>query len=228
MKVELGVLMQTLGYDFKQPALLQQALTHRSAHKQHNERMEFLGDAILGFIIAEELCERLAEATEGDLSRLRARLVKRETLAEIAHELKLGPAIALGRGELKSGGQHRASILADAVEAILAAIYLDGGIDAVRQCILQWYQTRLIPDALAKHSKDPKTALQEKLQGQGLALPEYSILQTEGEPNQQIFVCQCVLKTLDICTEGRGDSRRRAEQVAAELALTELTGRDKL
>lgn len=219
---DIAHLMDRLGYCFTQPELLKRALTHRSAQAKHNERLEFLGDAALGFIIADELSQRLPEATEGELTRLRAMLVKKETLAKMARELRLSDHLILGPGELKSGGQQRSSILADTLEAILAAIYFDGGLDVARTCVLAWYDDRLSATMLAKNNKDPKTQLQEYLQARGFDLPQYSILQKPGDADQTTFIAQCRIEELKICTQGEGENRRYAEQKAAQKALSEL------
>ncbi len=211
-----------LGYRFRDPEFLDRALTHRSAGGRHNERLEFLGDAILGFFMAEALHRALPDADEGHLSRLRASLVRRETLAELAQDLKLGEQIRLGPGELKSGGYRRASILADALEAIIGAIYLDGDLPAARDVLGRLFEARLRnlppPDAL----KDPKTRLQEYLQGRSLPLPVYTVTGVEGEQHRQTFTVCCEIGELDARTTGRGTSRRRAEQTAAEDMLDRI------
>jgi ribonuclease-3 len=212
-----------LGYRFRDPEYLQRALTHRSAGGRHNERLEFLGDAVLGFVIAESLHRALPDADEGHLSRLRASLVKRETLAKLAQELELGRRLQLGAGELKSGGFRRASILADALEALLGAIYLDGDIAAAREVIGRLYAERLRdlppPEAL----KDPKTRLQELVQGRGLPVPVYRVEGTHGADHRQSFDVACEIEALAQRTVGHGTSRRRAEQAAAERMLDALT-----
>jgi len=213
-----------LGYRFCDPEYLERALTHRSAGGQHNERLEFLGDAVLGFAIAEALHRSLPEADEGHLSRLRAALVNRETLAELAQELDLSRHIRLGPGELKSGGCRRSSILSDALEALIGAVYLDGDLPAARMVIMSLYDVRLQdlppPEAL----KDPKTRLQELLQGRGLPVPVYSIEEISGEKHQQRFSVACDVPGLENRTVGAGSSRRRAEQVAADRMLAEIDG----
>ncbi|KTD21921.1 ribonuclease III [Legionella londiniensis] len=222
MENNLQRLCRRLDYEFKTPAFLKQALTHCSAGKVNNERLEFLGDSILSFVIANALFERFPKHSEGELSRLRAHLVKGETLAEIAFELNLGDYLYLGQGELKSGGFRRASILADALEAIFAAVYLDGGLPSARHVILHLYQTRLDDNALNYNLKDAKTQLQEFLQAEKLALPEYTLNRIEGEEHNQLFFVTCTVPTLRIKTSGQGASRRKAEQDAAYHLLNQL------
>lgn len=211
-------LSHILGYSFNQPKLLLQALTHRSAHTQHNERLEFLGDSILNFLIAEVLYQAREYAQEGELSRLRASLVKGDTLAQIAKEIHLGDYLILGSGELKTGGQQRDSILADAFEAVVGAIYLDSDINRCKEVILPLFSSRLADMATLK-LKDPKTQLQEILQAKSLALPEYRVISMEGEPHEQFFIVECVVTALSLISEGRANSRRRAEQEAARAML---------
>jgi ribonuclease-3 len=213
-------LAKTLGYQFADLNLMQQALTHRSAGGRNNERLEFLGDAILGSVIAAELYERYPQAREGELSRLRSSLVRRETLAGLARELGIGRHINLGTGERKSGGHHRGSILADALEALFGAIYLDGGFASCQDCILCLFGTMLDrppdPDSL----KDPKTRLQEYLQAHQLALPEYAVLDVSGDAHAQSFRVSCTVGAAEVMvTEGLARSRRHAEQDAAEKML---------
>jgi ribonuclease-3 len=213
-------LQQRLGYAFSDNNLLERALSHRSVGAGNNERLEFLGDAILGFEVADCLFRGETDADEGRLSRMRAHLVKRETLAEVARELKLGDLLKLGPGELRSGGQTRDSILADAVEAIIAAVYLDGGIDEARKLI-----RRLLGERLQRprelHRKDPKTLLQEQLQSRGKPLPQYEVVSISGEPHAQTFLVRCSAVDADD-TEGEGASRRKAEQHAARLMLDQI------
>ncbi len=216
--------MKTLRYAFRDPALLDAALTHRSAAPNNNERLEFLGDALLGFIIADELCDRHGSAAEGPLTRLRASLVNRDTLAEIARELDLGTYLRLGEGERKSGGWRRSSILANTLEAIVAAIYLDGGIDACRAQVLEWFEVRLAATSPATASKDPKTELQEFLQGRQWNLPVYRTLEEEGPQHQRVFTIECVVHGL-LPILVSADSRRRGEQAAARIALQQLIGK---
>lgn len=213
---------EALKYRFRDPGLLEQALTHRSAGGSHNERLEFLGDALLGMVVAEALYQALPDADEGYLSRLRAHLVRRETLAALAAELSLGDRIRLGSGEMKSGGHRRASILANGIEAVMGAVYLDGGHEAARELILRLFRERL--GALPTHDalKDPKTRLQEYLQGRGQALPGYEIDAVSGEDHRQRFTAACALPRLSLRTTGEGRSRRQAEQAAAAAMITLL------
>jgi len=216
---ELASLEEQLGYHFKDATLLRTALTHRSAASRNNERMEFLGDAVLGYLISSELYQRFPTATEGALSRLRAGLVKGDTLADIATQLQFGEYLILGSGELKSGGFRRRSILSDAFEAVIGAIYLDSDIDTVRQRILPFFKPRLDQCDPAAVKKDAKTRLQEYLQSRGHALPEYSVHSISGEAHNQTFEVECRLAELDIISCGQGSSRRKAEQQAAKKAL---------
>jgi len=215
---------RALAYQFKDHRLLEQALTHRSAGGRNNERLEFLGDALLGMVVAQALYDAVPAADEGYLSRLRAHLVRRETLADVATELSLGDRITLGQGELKSGGHRRASILANGFEAVLGAVYLDGGYEAARDLVLRLLRTRL--DALPPHDelKDPKTRLQERLQARGRRLPDYEIETISGEDHRQRFTAACTLPELSLRTAGEGRSRRQAEQAAAAamIALLEV------
>lgn len=211
-----------LGHGFARPELLRQALTHRSFGSPNNERLEFLGDSVLNCVVAGALYDSFAALKEGELSRLRASLVRQETLADIARGLGLGEMLQLGEGELKSGGAQRPSILADALEAIFGAVYVDAGFDAARTVIERLYQptmTRIDPGAAGK---DPKTALQEILQGRRLPLPRYGLLATRGEAHAQEFEMECVIPELGIRTTGSGASRRIAEQQAAQRAMAEI------
>lgn len=210
-----------LAYHFRDASLAALALTHRSAGKPNNERMEFLGDALLGAIVAEMLYETHPKATEGEMSRLRAQLVNGQALAVMARELELGDRLKLGSGELKSGGFRRDSILADAFEALVAAVYLDGGFDACRDVVRALFAERIA--ALPRSSKDAKTRLQEWLQAQGLPLPQYELVATQGEDHARIFDVNCVVtEPLPITATGRGSSRRLAEQDAAEVVMNRL------
>jgi ribonuclease-3 len=213
-----------LGYRFQDPTLLQDALTHRSVGSRNNERLEFLGDAILSFVMAEILYRRAPRATEGELSRLRASLVRGSTLADIARGLDLGEHLVLGSGELKSGGYRRESILADAFEAVLGAIYLDGGFEVCRQFIHDLFRERLARLPSPESLKDPKTRLQEWLQSRGLALPDYEVVEITGEDHDRRFTVSCRVSGLDSAMAGRGTSRRKAEQAAAAKVLARLTG----
>lgn len=208
-----------LDYAFQNVELAQAAITHRSAGGKNNERLEFLGDAVLGLVIAEALYRQLGALAEGDLSRLRASLVNRDTLAELGRELVLGELLLLGPGERKSGGFRRKSILADAVEALLGAVYLDGGFSAARDMVLRLFAARLqnLPDP--EKLKDAKTRLQEYLQGRGLVPPVYDLVEVRGKAHEQSFVVRCMIETLGIETQGIGRSRRLAEQQAAEQGL---------
>jgi ribonuclease III len=215
-------LERKLGYQFAQPALLSQALSHRSVGAPNNERLEFLGDAWLGFVIAEALVFRYVQADEGQLSRLRSGLVKQETLASIARELELGDYLNLGAGELRTGGYARDSILADALEAVFAAVYLDGGADAARSLVLRLYEARLQAIVPERPLKDPKTRLQELLQARHCPVPDYTVLEVWGSPHDQSFRVSCQIIEPPEMTEGSGGSRRRAEQQAAQLMLERL------
>ncbi|CEK10042.1 ribonuclease III [Legionella hackeliae] len=221
---DLQRLCRRLGYQFKNPAFLKQALTHCSAGSLNNERYEFLGDSILSFVIAHALFSEFPEQTEGQLSRLRAFLVKGEMLAEIATEIELGDHLFLGQGELKSGGFRRASILADALEAVIAAVFLDGGIEASKQLVLRLYQSRFEDETLHDNLKDAKTQLQEYLQAHKKPLPEYSLAKVEGEEHDQLFYVTCKVSGRKNPTLGCGSNRRKAEQEAAKQLLQELKG----
>lgn len=209
-------------HEFGDPALLTLALTHRSAAGTHNERLEFLGDAIIGFVIAEFLYQKFPRADEGQLTRTRATLVNRDSLADIARELDLGNAIRLGEGEMKSGGWRRDSILANALEAVVGAIYLDAGLEPTRQILLQWYRERLLRVDPTATQKDAKTRLQEHLQRYRNPLPVYETVDVQGPAHDQHFVVRCQLASPDLSVEARGNSRRQAEQEAARLALAAL------
>lgn len=211
------------GYRFRQQDLLQQALTHRSAGAPHNERLEFLGDALVNLIVAEALYARWPQADEGALTRARAELVRESALALIARTLDLGAKLTLGPGEMKSGGHRRDSILADALEAMVGAIYLDAGFEACRAVVLPWFEPAMaaLPPP-HKVGKDAKTRLQEWLQGRQKPLPVYALLSESGEEHAKTFLVTCTLLQPALVTEGEGGSRRAAEQVAAEAALREL------
>ena len=211
-----------LGHAFGRPELLRQALTHRSFGSPHNERLEFLGDSVLNCAVAAYLYQRFAGMKEGELSRLRASLVRQETLASIAQSLTLGDFLHLGEGELKSGGARRPSILADALEAIVGAIYVDTGFDAARAVIERLYEPAMARIDPNDAGKDPKTALQEILQGRHLPLPHYALLATRGEAHVQEFEMECVIPELGIRSTGTGGSRRIAEQQAAQRAIAEI------
>lgn len=215
-------LKQRLNYDFLQPKLLKIALTHRSKGGEHNERLEFLGDAVVNFVIAEILYQQFPKATEGELSRWRASLVNRDTLADLAKEFELGRFLFLGPGELRSGGNERQSILSCAMEAIIGAVYLDGGFEVARAKIAEWYESLLQSLSSAASHKDPKTLLQEYLQSRRMALPVYKVETISGEAHQQLFTVSCQVEGITNKTLGNGTSRRRAEQDAAQLMLEVL------
>ena len=219
---DLAELERRLGHTFAQPALARQALTHRSFGTPHNERLEFLGDSLLNCAVATLLYERFPKLTEGDLSRLRAALVNQASLSEVAARIGLGERLRLGEGELKSGGFRRPSILADALEALLGAVFLDAGFEAARKAVAAIFEQRLDEAAKAPVAKDPKTALQEHLQGRGLALPRYAVQKTEGEAHDQIFTVECRVDDLGLAASGKGGSRRAAEQAAAEAVLAQM------
>lgn len=215
----LDRLQTALGYAFQDQALLRQALTHRSHGMPHNERLEFLGDSVLSFVISTWLFAEHGDMNEGDLSRVRARLVRQSTLAEIATRIELSDCLRLGEGELKSGGFRRPSILADALEALLGAIFLDGGHDAVGATIHRLYDPILLHLDPASFGKDPKTLLQELVQGAGLPLPRYVVVNTRGAAHDQIFDVACEIPQLGIRKQACGSSRRAAEQAAAGEAI---------
>lgn len=216
-------LVRLLAYDFKDKALLNQALTHRSHSAANNERLEFLGDGALNFIIAKQLYQRYPDLPEGDLSRIRAHLVKESTLSEIAIRLHVGESLNLGEGEMRSGGWRRPSVLADAVEAIIGAVFLDGGFDATEALVVRLYQD--IWDGIDTKSigKDAKSMLQEYLQSRKLPVPQYQVIATEGEAHCQVFKVECRIQKMNVVTHGEGNSRRVAEQQAAQLAYDALT-----
>ena len=223
----MAVLQRALGYEFTDPGLLTMALTHRSAGHGNNERLEFLGDSIVNHIVAEALYKRFPESREGEMSRMRASLVKGDTLAELARELNLGDALVLGPGERKAGGYRRSSILADALEALAGAILLDAGYEKCRACVLAWFDDRLeqllVGDAGDIAGKDAKTRLQEYLQGRGNPLPDYDLVAVSGDDHDQQFTVACRLCKPQLAAEGVGKSRRKAEQAAALDALQRVT-----
>jgi len=226
-----AVLQKALGHEFADRQLLTKALTHRSAGGRNNERLEFLGDSIVNHIIAEALYRRFPGAREGELSRMRASLVKGETLAELARELQLGDYLLLGPGERKSGGYRRSSILADTLEALAGAILLDAGFERCRVCVMAWFARRLEQLAAAVDKgvpdKDAKTRLQEYLQGRGNPLPQYELLAVRGEDHDLQFSVACRLGNPQLVAEGSGSSRRKAEQAAARDALQRLAADDR-
>lgn len=221
-KIAIQNLQKKIGYTFKDESLLKLALTHRSANKNHNERIEFLGDSILSFIIAEELYTRYPRSTEGDMSRLRATLVRGKTLAEMGREFGVGDCIFLGPGEMKSGGARRESILEDVMESMIGAIYLDSDTATVKALVLDWYQARLERFKPGQNQKDAKTQLQEFLQGRKKKLPVYSVINVTGEAHDQKFFVECVVQDMKKTFKGEGASRRVAEQQAAQRALNAL------
>lgn len=215
-------LTKQLGYVFKDAALLKRALTHRSNHDEHNERLEFLGDSVVNFVVAEMLYELFTQASEGDLSRWRATLINRETLATLARQFDIGPHIHVGPGEIKTRGRERLSILTCTMEAIIGAIYLDGGFAEVHVCLKRWYKPLLANLSSAASHKDPKTILQEILQKMHQALPIYAVENIEGEIHNQLFIVSCTVDKFSAKTLGKGSSRRRAEQTAAEAMLGKI------
>jgi ribonuclease-3 len=219
-------LENTLGYRFQNAELFQQALTHRSATHRNNERLEFLGDAVLDFVASEVVYRARPDATEGDLSKLRASLVKDESLAELALELGLGEHLILGSGEKKTGGHRRESILADALEAIFGAVFLDRGFDAAKDVIARAYEQRYrdLPDV--EDLRDPKTRLQEWLQARKMALPQYELAEVSGKDHKQRFTVSCTVAEKSTVSEGKSTTRRKAEQKAARTML-ELLGETK-
>jgi ribonuclease-3 len=219
VSADLRCLGRALGYRFERPELLLRALTHRSAGGENNERLEFLGDALLGFVIAEALLERYPDADEGRLSRLRASLVKMESLARLARGLELGEYLRLGAGELRTGGFARDSILADSLEAVFGAVYLDRGFAAAKAVILSQFASSLERVGELRVTKDPKTRLQELLQADHRPLPEYEVMGVSGSQHAQSFHVRCTLADASGMADGHGTSRRRAEQQAAQHML---------
>ncbi|MGQ0836856.1 MAG: ribonuclease III [Gammaproteobacteria bacterium] len=213
---------ERLGYEPRDRDIFAAALTHRSAAGPNGERLEFLGDAVLNLVIADRLYREFPEASEGDLTRLRARIVSSEPLASVAQELALGEELQMGSGELKTGGFRRQSILADALEALCGALFVDGGLDAARQFIDARFATRIAALPAPEALKDAKTRLQELLQARGIALPRYAVERIDGEPHAQRFCVSCEVRALGRVAHGSGSSRRRAEQEAAERLLQEL------
>lgn len=222
MSTSLDRLERKLGYTFQDKNLMILALTHRSYAGRNNERLEFLGDAILNFVAGEDLYTHFPMAKEGQLSRLRSRLVKGTTLAVLARGFELGDYLRLGSGELKSGGYRRESILADTVEALIGAIYLDAGMDVARERVLAWLKDEIQGLTLVDTNKDPKTRLQEFLQSRACELPHYEVVDIQGEPHCRVFFVECRITLLNEATHGSGPSRRVAEQVAATAALIAL------
>lgn len=215
-------LQQRLQYEFANLELLELALSHRSSGRHNNERLEFLGDSVLSLVITDFLYHRFPEVREGDLSRMRASLVRAESLSEVAKTLELGNEILLGQGEMKSGGHRRDSILGDTVEALIGAVYLDSDIDSARTCILRWFAGLLIAIEEVKPVKDAKTSLQEFLQQRGHSLPEYRVIDTGGEAHNRQFTVSCKIDLLDREFTATATSRRKAEQLVAEKFLATL------
>ena len=217
--ITLAALSKRIGYNFNDQDILLQALTHRSAKGLHNERLEFLGDSILGFVIAEVLFNKFPEHDEGDLTRMRSSLVKGVTLAKLGRDFKLGEHLILGAGELKSGGHKRDSILEDAVEAIIGAVYLDSDEETCKALILSWFNHHLNIIKPGNEQKDPKTRLQEYLQGRKIPLPEYEVIEVSGQSHNQQFTVKCLTSVIDTEVIAKGTSRRKAEQSAAQQVL---------
>ncbi len=218
-------LCRQLGYEFTQPQLLQRALTHRSYSQAHNERLEFLGDSVLNCSVAKHLYDAYPDLPEGDLSRLRSNLVNQQTLFTLAQQLHLGELLLLGEGERKSAGHRRPSILADALEALFGAVFLDGGFEEAERVILGLYVPFITRTNLETLGKDAKTLLQEYLQGKRLALPKYAVIAVQGEAHAQTFQVECAIAQLGLITRGEGSSRRNAEQAAAEAAYRQLNAK---
>ncbi|MDP4027973.1 MAG: ribonuclease III [Gallionella sp.] len=218
-----SALCQQLGHVFAQPQLLQRALTHRSYAPEHNERLEFLGDSVLGCVIANYLYIHYPQLSEGELSRLRSNLVREDTLVILAQQLDLGSQLKLGEGERKSGGFRRPSILADAMEALFGAVLLDGGFAAAEKTVLGLFVPYLAQVDVQTLGKDAKTLLQEYLQGKRIPLPTYSVIATQGHAHEQSFEVECAIPSLKIVTHGTGSSRRNAEQQAAQAAYQQLS-----
>ncbi len=225
--MDVETLEQAIGYRFVDPRLLQRALTHRSIGGVNNERLEFLGDSVLNFVIADEVFALRPDAPEGELSRLRAHLVNKPSLAALARDLGLGEQMRLGTGEMKSGGHRRDSILADGLEAVFGAVYLGGGFDAARRAIVALYRRRLTGLPAEQDLKDPKTRLQERLQAARLSLPEYAVLSATGRAHARSFRVTCRVEALAASTEGEAGSRRQAEQRAAGAMLEVLAARSE-
>jgi ribonuclease III len=222
MQFDLDDFQRRLGHRFQRSGLLVQALTHRSFSADHNERLEFLGDSVLNLAVSALLFERLPDMPEGDLSRVRANLVKQDALAALAAEVLLAPGLRLGEGERRSGGQQRPSILADALEALIGAVYLDAGFDAAQALVRRLYANVPLNAQMTQRAKDPKTELQEWLQGRKMQLPVYRVVATSGEAHQQTFDVACVVEERGWTERGRGASRRAAEQAAAAAMLARV------
>lgn len=222
MTDSLADIERILGYRFSNPSLLMSALTHSSAAKDHNERLEFLGDALVNLIIGEYLFKKFPQAREGQLSRMRATLVKGEALAALAQKLQLFKGIVVGPGEALVEGKYRASILAGAVEALIGAVYLDGGFERCTQCVLNWYQDSLRHIDIEQQHVDAKTQLQEFLQARRLALPVYVVLEQTGKTHKQIFTVECRVEAFNHATRAQGSNKKQAEQIAAIMMLEKI------
>jgi len=218
----IGQLQQRLGYQFIDPDLLTLALSHRSVAAENNERLEFLGDSILGLVVTDFLYREFPQAREGDLSRMRSHIVRGESLAEVAKQLALGPDLLLGSGEMKSGGHRRDSILGDTVEALIGAVYLDRGIEAAREIVTAWFKSFFDSALQAQPVKDAKTALQEWLQHRNKPLPDYQLVSTGGEAHSRLFTVSCKIAAVEAAMTATASSRRRAEQMVAEQLLEEV------
>jgi len=218
----IGQLQKRLGYQFIDPDLLILALSHRSVAAENNERLEFLGDSILGLVVTDFLYREFPQAREGDLSRMRSHIVRGESLAEVAKQLALGPDLLLGSGEMKSGGHRRDSILGDTVEALIGAVYLDRGIEASREIVTAWFKSFFDSALQAQPVKDAKTALQEWLQHGNKPLPDYQLVSTGGEAHSRLFTVSCKIAAVETAMTATASSRRRAEQMVAEQLLEEV------
>jgi ribonuclease III len=216
------LLQERLQYQFSDKELLSLALSHRSCGSRNNERLEFLGDSILGVTVTDFLYHQFPQAREGDLSRMRSHIVRAESLAQVAKNLELGPELSLGPGEMKSGGQRRDSILGDTVEALIGAVYLDSGIDKARRCIGIWFAELLDAASDVQPIKDAKTTLQEWLQQRSKPVPEYELVNTGGEAHSRLFTVSCKIDAVDKTVSATASSRRKAEQLVAEQLLAEL------
>ena len=221
-RAKIESLQTKIGFQFSDSQLLEQALTHRSASSAHNERLEYLGDAVLGTVIADYLYQKFTRASEGELSRLRAFLVKEKALYEVAQQIALGDFLLLGSGELKSGGFRRASILSDALEAIIGAVYLDSDFESVRRFVLNLYQQKLSSISLDMAQKDPKTRLQEWLQARNQEIPQYQVIEESGKDHAKTYIVECEVEYRSLESKGKGTSRRKAEQDAASKILESI------
>ncbi|MGB0669147.1 MAG: ribonuclease III [Porticoccaceae bacterium] len=215
-------LQERLQYQFRDPELLSLALSHRSCGSRNNERLEFLGDAILGVTVSDFLYQQFPQAREGDLSRMRSQIVRAESLAQVAKNLQLGPELSLGPGEMKSGGQRRDSILGDTVEALIGAVYLDGDIQAASACVINWFKDLLNAASDTQPVKDAKTTLQEWLQQRSKPVPQYELVKTGGEAHSRLFTVSCKIDQVDKTISATASSRRKAEQLVAQQLLSEL------